>query len=354
MSQDKLLKTSAAEFKELCHLAHHIQQLKPWEFMEETDLFGVQDPGSSEIGFVSVMGALGEYEAVAVYRGPEALYAWQDFHDELEINPKSEQASDMLMEIPQLQLWFADANELERRDREIIKNSGLKFTDRKPTFRSHRPGYLPWFLTEPEARYLVQVLTQLIDVAMRFKYDADVIRFDEDPDDNEYLIRVPDMRDSEVVWQDEIRAIDPPANQQMPLSVDESVLSTLRALPKSGILEVDLSTIPARIGEPKGRPRSLYVLMAADSETCFVHGFELLEAKNGIDMLYASVPEKIADMLLKTNVAVPVEFRALKVKVCEMLEPMVSELGSRLSLAEHLRAIDEAKDFLFQRMGMVR
>jgi hypothetical protein len=69
----ELLPPDAEEFKILCKLARYIQQQTPWEFMEEKDVFGVQDPDTGDLGFVSVMGALGEYTAIAVYRGVEAV-----------------------------------------------------------------------------------------------------------------------------------------------------------------------------------------------------------------------------------------------------------------------------------------
>ena len=36
--------------------ADHIKELAPWQWMQESDIFGVQDPETGEFGFVSVMG----------------------------------------------------------------------------------------------------------------------------------------------------------------------------------------------------------------------------------------------------------------------------------------------------------
>src|SRR5258705_1153678 len=60
------LSSDAEEFKTLCKLARYIQQQMPCEFMEETDVFGMQDPDTSTLGSVSAMGALAEYTADAV------------------------------------------------------------------------------------------------------------------------------------------------------------------------------------------------------------------------------------------------------------------------------------------------
>ncbi len=47
--------------------------------MTEVDVFGVQNPETDEIGFVSVMGALGEHLSLALYLGPEGLYSFWGF-----------------------------------------------------------------------------------------------------------------------------------------------------------------------------------------------------------------------------------------------------------------------------------
>ncbi len=40
--------------------------LAPWQWMTEVDLFGIEHPVTGELGFVSVMGQLGEHLAIAV------------------------------------------------------------------------------------------------------------------------------------------------------------------------------------------------------------------------------------------------------------------------------------------------
>src|SRR5215217_6065967 len=77
--REELLHPTASEYGLLCQLANHIQQMSPWNFMEETDVFGFQDPESGALGFVSVMGKLGESQAISVYRGVEGLYGWRNF-----------------------------------------------------------------------------------------------------------------------------------------------------------------------------------------------------------------------------------------------------------------------------------
>lgn len=351
-SDEALLDPQAEQFNDLCRLALEIAQLQPWRFMEETDVFGVQDPETGELGFVSVMGALGQYQAIAVYRGSEGLYGWIDFEDLLQVDPTSEQAHDMLMEIPQLQLAFSPAGLLEKRDREKIRNSGLKFPGAKPVFRSYRPGYVPWFLTSAEASHLIHVLTQTIDVARRFEKDPDVITVGDDAETETFMLRVPQIVDSQLVWTDRLQKIEPPPTKLIPFSVSDAALRQLRAMPKHGTLEIDLFRVPAKIGKPHERPRALYTLLVTDAESGFIYGCEALEARGGLDLLYASIPEKIAEMLLRTELSIPTQFDVRAERMFDVLEPLAGELGAAMCLVDELPAIDEAKMALLKYFGI--
>jgi hypothetical protein len=56
------LSPSADAYKLLCQLAAFILRLQPWANMAETDVFGLRDPDTGKLGFVSVMGELGQYQ----------------------------------------------------------------------------------------------------------------------------------------------------------------------------------------------------------------------------------------------------------------------------------------------------
>jgi|SRR5437016_13197613 len=53
--QEALLGSSDPEARQLFDLAIGIKELKPWRWMEETDLIGIENPETGEIGFISVM-----------------------------------------------------------------------------------------------------------------------------------------------------------------------------------------------------------------------------------------------------------------------------------------------------------
>jgi hypothetical protein len=347
---NELLPPEAEEFKKLCQLARFIQQQRPWKFMDETDVFGVQDPDTGELSFVSVMGIDESYKAIAVYRGVEGLYAWREFEEMLEVDPETDEANDMLLEIPQLQMSFGLAEFLEDQDREVIKRSGVKFSKEKPLFRSFWPGYFPWFLTRGEARQLIHVLQQTIEVAAQFYQDQSVIPLNEDPEDRDYLIRIPYPGDGpEMLWRSEIQEVEPPVSQLVPFRVEDDVVQKLKDMPRGGPQEMDLFIVPKILGEEGERPRVLYGLMVADADSGYIFAMEALEAVNGIDLLYAELPERVANIWLQEEM-VPVEVRTCSVRVLNMLELCANDLDFQLSLQDELPAIDEAKISLLEQV----
>src|SRR5215218_2201925 len=173
------------EWRRLYESAVRIKEMSPWEWMTETDVFGVRSPETGELGFVSVMGLLGEHYAVNLYLGSEGIHGFLDLQ---EMGPFADPGD--LIQVPQIQASFEDRVELDKRDREIIKDPGLKFRGRNawPMFRSYCPSLLPWFLEAGEVRFLSCALEQLADVAPRFREDSSLL---EPSGGDSYLLRVP-------------------------------------------------------------------------------------------------------------------------------------------------------------------
>jgi hypothetical protein len=106
------------KWRDLFRLAEKIREIAPWNLMDETDVFGIRNPETEELGFVSVMGMQGMLFCIALYKGSKTL--------------------------------------------------------------STRPGYLPWYINGDEARFLIYALEQVIDIAHRFEEDEYLLDFDDD------------------------------------------------------------------------------------------------------------------------------------------------------------------------------
>ena len=61
------------EWRDLYRAADTFKELAPWDWMLDSDLVGVRNPETGEIGYCCIMGNLGEHFALGLYRGDEGL-----------------------------------------------------------------------------------------------------------------------------------------------------------------------------------------------------------------------------------------------------------------------------------------
>ena len=334
------------QWHRLYEAAVRLKELSPWKWMTETDVFGVKDPKTEEIGFVSVMGLLGEHYAVSLYPNPRALYDfWALEEAGPQINP------DALLEIPQLQVSFEDRDELDDRDRKVIKELGFKFRGRKewPMFRSYRPGFFPWFLEAEEARSLAEALGQLLEVAPRFKEDHSLLVPE---DERTYLVRVAHQEGDTRVWEDTVVEVPPPEPVSIQIEMDPEVLESLASLPQSGHeLEVDLFMFPTPIQGGKGvRPVFPYMLLVVEAESGMVLGTELLEPTPSLEAMWGSVPLAVARQLAGLELK-PNEITVGSELLFGLLQPLAESARFELKGSPFLPALYEAKEALFEAFG---
>jgi hypothetical protein len=334
------------QWRRLYEAAVGVKELSPWEWMTEADVFGVQDPETGELGFVSVMGLLGEHYAISLYLGAEGLYAFWNLQDVgPSVGPSS--ASEALLEIPQLQASFEDRNELDARDREVIKELGFKFRGRKawPMFRSYRPGFFPWFLEAEEARFVAEALNQLLEVAPRFRKDHSLLA----PGDESYLVRVAHQEGGTHVWEDEVMEVPPPEPVLVQIEMDPGALENLERLPQSGHeFEMDLFMFLTPIqGEKGARPVFPYMLLTVDAESGMVLGTELLEPDPSLEAMWGSVPLAVTRQLAGLGLR-PKEVAVESELLFGLLQPLAESARFELKRSHFLPALHEAKEALFE------
>ncbi|HUU26226.1 MAG TPA: hypothetical protein VM123_00305 [archaeon] len=333
------------EWREVYRFAIQVKKIAPWEWITEADIFGVQNPETDEIGFVSVMGMAGKHYALAVYMGPEGLYGFLDLQnvDPIEI-------PELVLEIPQLQASFENRDVLNKKDHEIIKKLGLKFRGPHawPMFRSYHPGFFPWFLEADEARFIMYVLEQTLDVASRYKEDQSLLEYS---DEERFLVRVPHKEDGTLVWEDRIMRVPPPESPHIPIAMNDQEIKTLKSLPQ-GIhtIEIDFFMFPAKIGEKGTRPFYSYMLLSVDARSYLVLGSELMTVDPSLEAMWGSIPMKVVHQLLKAGM-LPREIRVRSELLLQLLQPLAGQLRFNLKLSRNLRSLDSAKESLFQYFG---
>jgi hypothetical protein len=117
---------SLDKWKKLYDLMAEVKELAPWEWMEESHIFGVQAPETGELGFISVMGALGEHYAVAVYQGTKGLGGFWDMQSK-----GSKLTPEVVLQIPQLQASFEDRDLILQRRPRCDKKIGSQISRSK-------------------------------------------------------------------------------------------------------------------------------------------------------------------------------------------------------------------------------
>lgn len=341
---------SPEEAGQLYEAAVRVKELAPWTWMDESDIFGVQNPETGEIGFVSVMGMAGEHFAVALYQGAAALYDFWEMEsgDALLTNPMG------LLDVPQLQASFEDRDMLDKQDRDVIKKLGLKYRGANswPMFRSYAPGLMPWFVTAAEARFLTHALARTLEVAPRVKADPELLHIENDEAGERYLVCVPHNSEGEgLLWAEQVIRIPAPEPEMIPVQLDRKAIEQLAGLPRRQLeLEIDLLNLPMPIGERGERPYRPYLLMLADAGSGMVVGFEMMKPVPSLIEMQGEIPMKLAGWLAQAGV-LPALISVRSELLLALLHPLAGSLNVRLGQTNSLPALEAAMDSMFGMMG---
>jgi hypothetical protein len=330
---------SQQEWEALYQAAVAFRDLAPWDWMYDSDMFGVQDPTSGEVGYCCVMGNLGEHFALGVYLGSEGLAGYRKIESG-ELNPPD--ATALLHYQKCLMASFEDREYLDRQDLGVIKALGLKFRGRNawPLFRSYLPDYHPWFVTSDQARFLTVALQQAIEVAQRFGEDDDLLK---PPREGLYLVRVPEQEGAMVRWSDRWLAPAPlRAAASATPPIDELRVQRIKhaATVRQGIWEADLFLSPTPVQENKGqRPYYPYMFLWVDRRS----GMVLAPHLAAPDQRAAEFPQHFLTLVEQAR-ALPQEVCVLTQEALDLLEPITSRLGVKLRRSRRLGALEDARN----------
>ena len=339
---------TTADWKALYQAAIEFQEIEAWTWMYDSDVFGVQDPATGEIGYCCIMGNLGEMFALALYLGSEGLESYMRIASEPPPDPS--EAFEELMLQKCLMASFANREDLSKEDRQVIKRLGLKFRGRNawPLFRSYRPAYHPWYLTADEARFLILALQQAREVCLRFREDPALF---EPPQDELWFVRVPEETEEGLSWRDDWLEPDLLEEEELPdVPLDELRLARLKKVAQfmDAIWEMDFFLSPSAVQESKGeRPYYPYMMMTVDHKSGFIFGTELASP----DTYLEKFPWRFVT-LAESLKKLPTELWVEKEDAYDLLEPLTSRLGIELYLVDELEALEEARTALGRFMGV--
>jgi hypothetical protein len=330
-------KPTLEEWVELYTAAAALKTIAPWQWMWDSEVFGVKDPETGVIGYCTVMGRLGQHLALGVCLGDAGLAALNDLFREKKVD-----FIEFICTQTMLKVSFEDRADLEREDLKLIKQLGLTYRGRQtwPLFRSYRPGYMPWFLTGSEARFLAVAIRQALDVTGRMRGKPDLL---ERPLPGAYLVRVAESASGETSWRDEW--LEP-----VPLADEDAVAGLLADVPaepellaradaltrqRAGTWEVDIRSLPAPIAPPGERPYIPLQILIADHDSGFIFDTDIRQQTGYV----TAFREHFIKVLAKLDM-VPERILLTNQRTEVVLAPITTALGISVERVPRLVEVD--------------
>jgi len=262
-------------WRNLYTAAQEFKNLGCWDWMYDSDIFGVLPEEKGEIGYCAVLGARQEVFALVVYAGTEGIRVLEQMYSEelASGDPDVPFMQDCLM------ASFEDPADTTPRDRQVIKKLGLHLRGKNawPMFRSYRPGYEPWIVDQDEAVLLTYALQQAIVMGERCR------------ENDQLLISPPPMRKegcrlirarTEDGWRDEWLPQAPVKKEPDLPTMDEVGIARALQLPihPEMIWEVDSFFMTQRVSEERpetDRPYHPRILLVVSHDEGTIVGAEI-------------------------------------------------------------------------------
>lgn len=285
------------EWKKIFDLAHEFYQLKPWNWMEETDIFGIKITGDDDIYFASVMGAEEEHPSIALYQGWNALANFWELQD---CDP--ELAPDILLTTPHYLISFSEKDMLDSKMQMICRSINYQPINDEawPDLKKIIPGLFPISLKEEESSKIAAMLEQILEIVKRARVNKTFIH-GVMHDDETYLVRESVTIGTLRYWEDRYERMAV-SSVIYKCSITQEKLNKVLGFQEKVEIEVDLRIMPTPV---KGKNEPVYFplcLICIDAENGLVHGFNILKPLPTLDDLYGRLPAELLEILIKAEI----------------------------------------------------
>lgn len=331
------------------------KELKCWNWLSNSHIFGVQNPENGEIGYCTVLGNGGEMYGMAVYLGTEGL-------DTILSLLRGVPKGDPMFTQHCLMLSFDSRDELYPEEYAQIKALGLSFRGRTswPTFRLYEPGFGPWPVWEEgQARYLIQCLEQAAAVAREVQANPDALF---DGDWETFLVRIPEKAENGA-WTWSNRWLAPAAESgdaaadsrsagegdaQGASPIDEIRTARLRKLPVKEEQEWSAGVffLPLPIKEAGKRPVYPQMLIIMDETSGMIVHTELREKNEWLLQGAELLPELLERLGFR-----PGKMVFADEGMARSWHGLLEALGTEVYLAERLPLLESVIEEFVGHMG---
>ncbi|MGI6239580.1 MAG: DUF7309 domain-containing protein [Christensenellales bacterium] len=337
----------------LLDLAFQFKKEKLWKKLYDTELFAVAHADGT-VGYCSVMGAMGEFFAIAVYPGAAGMDSFRLMGKDRALMNEPE-ATETAISQDCVMLSFENKDELREREvhevRAYCAKKGLTLRGRNafPRFQRFRPRHIPWYLEdEADQTHLIEALEAAFAVSQRLDLTNPVsLGFAEGaPFDREIpLLR---KENGALVW-DAIALPQPqPIRYPSPKAHDEIALAKLsKSKSHSGtwLCDVFMHINPMAddagtddaFHEPIHAPFYPLVLIIMDSESGMIQRIEL---SDNTEDDASPFMRAILDLALK--IGRPARVLVQNARAHALFETLCAQLGTALVLEESIPMLEDA------------
>jgi len=327
-----------------------ISEMQPWEWMEETDIFGIRIPGTDRVYFISVMGSMGEVRAIAAYAGTRALGMFRELLDDESAYPASSYvAASRMLTIPQLRLDFKEEDELEPgKEQSIRNNGGAPSKDGLwPVVEQYVPGFVPGEPDEEALEDAAIIFEQCIHIFGHTREDNDYT-YPGDDTENMCMIRTK-KKSPEGEWQDVFKEIWIEPSEYKIYYPSISLVMVKKYSKKKDTLQVDIVILPMRVKDEEAGAYFPFMFLLVNKASGIIENYMMLTPLPDLDTMYESLPEKLLDMFLESH-SVPQQVEIRSRVLISLLSEMLKKAGIRLITPGKMEAMDEAIDGIVKNM----
>jgi hypothetical protein len=259
-----------SSWKKLIKLAQQLQSLAPWAKLYDSQVFGIRDPETEEIGWISILGHTEELQGINIYpggKGFESLYNTMNITEGFDMNEFIHIQNCISIGLDDPKLFDAHCNSL-------YNPLDTKPIDGKtPIVQSYTPGYFPWQPTDDEVQFASRILEHALKVLPDLMENPAVL----DSRDSFVLYE----KDEKSAWKEtEFRITDIEIKFQTPNIAEEAIdlINQTCKVKADKMMEIDVfHTLNPIQDSPEERPYYPRILICSDitdeEEGTVLHSF---------------------------------------------------------------------------------
>ena len=331
-----MIKDDINAWRKLYEISIKLKEIKPWEYLWDADIITIQKE-DSEPCYCSIMGRGGECYGIGIYQGEDGLTHFMDIMGSHDIP-----SSQMIRYQKCLAVYWGDRAELCKKELDIIKELGYKFRGKNQwlSFRSYKPPYAPYILSNEEVVFLTEILTQLYVALCEYIENNITVDFENQQTvlrsciDGEWKTEV-----SEIKWE----------NKTYPcLTIkDDGLLNEMQAAKNiKAEIEIDVAYLYGQINDKSyNRPALIRCAVIAD--------------RKAEQIIYQDMPtpdvnddEALASLFVNyiTNIGKPKKIFVRDERNAHIISEFCEKLNIPIYISPFLEIIDDVVDFIGMRM----